>query len=67
VFYSMDTDILVTVGLYQADQESTNIQSQLVNVSAQRVIKHPNYDCETLENDIAIVRLPGNFTMNGED
>ena len=55
---SVFSPVKVTCGDWKLDQTDTNEQSLVVS----SVVNHPNYNTQTLENDIAVVKVTGSMT-----
>lgn len=51
--------IWAVAGEHRLDEVSGSEQE----LTGSRLIIHEHYDAETLQNDIAIIRLAGNFTL----
>jgi hypothetical protein len=65
--FSLSNEITVKAGFYEVGQNEEFVQSRAVTkTNTSTVIVHPDYDCETLKNDIAIIVLDVALNRGGK-
>lgn len=59
-FFSTSTSVVI---VYLGRQNQQTANSNEVSVSVSQVIKHPNYNSQTQDNDIALLQLSSSVTF----